>query len=438
MRNFFYVLMLVISVLSCIQANAQNYAVYNSYCINPYLYNPAEVATDYTYLFVNHRQQWVGIDGAPVLSTVSINTMINETHSGIGAKASSFKRGLLTTTDAALTYAYGIPFSQKTVMFFGLSAGAITNNIDLSKVDLSDPAFANYQANNIQPAANFGLLLRSASGFNFGVALPQLFGPKFNNATSFESFSVSPLDNIVISTYYRKKIEGSLTSKNRKGVKSKVKTNDRNAPIELYAMYKYAKVGDGQLEFMGKLNLSENFWLGATYRLSYGFAGSLGFSLNRFLLSYSYEPGNQPVPAFASKGSHEMQLGLRLGDVKKYKRVAPVIRSTLKTAALQHSARFQHTEEDPDNIRNEQKIKKKYYVVIKVFGDFVSADAFKKKLVGDKYNANVFYYEKEKKYYVYVYETFKQSEAHEEVRNLKTYTKLKEARLLTVTIEETP
>src|SRR5688572_12457712 len=121
MRYLFY-FFVILQCLTHSRSSAQNYAVYNSYYINPYLYNPAEVATEYTYLFVNHRQQWMGVDGAPMLTTVNLNTMLNETRAGIGVKASSFSRGLLTTTDFTLTYAYGISLSPKNTLLFGLSA----------------------------------------------------------------------------------------------------------------------------------------------------------------------------------------------------------------------------------------------------------------------------------------------------------------------------
>ena len=433
MRNKLYVL-LASSMFWNTPASGQNYAVYNSYHVNQYLYNPAEVATEYAYIFVNHRQQWLGFEGAPTITTVNFNTLVNETHSGVGIKASSFKRGPLTTTDFLLSYAYGIPFKRQTALYFGMSAGAISNNIDITGMDLSDPAVANYMDNNIQPAGNVGMVLKTGSGFNLGVVLPQLFDPGFNSAQNFD-IAFTPLDNIIISSYFRKKIEGKLVSRSKKGVKAKVKTSERYAPFELHALYKYAKYGTSQYEVMGKLNLSENFWLGAAYRQAYGLTGSLGFSFNKFLMSYSYEPGSQPQQGF-STGTHEIQLGLRLGEARKFKRETPVLRSTLRSASQQHSARFQHTEEDPDNIRNDQQVKKKYYVVIRSFTDFAAADSYKKKLIAEKYNGNVFYNEKDKTYYVYVFETGNAGEAHEEVRNLKAYTKLREARMLTVTIEE--
>lgn len=431
MRNLFYVLLIPL-VVSCFPGAAQNYAVYNSYYINPYLYNPAEAASEYTYIFVNHRQQWMGIEGSPVLTTVNFNTLLDNTHSGVGVKLSSFKRGLLNTTDVTLTYAYAVNFNESNSLYFGLSGGAITNNIDVSQADPNDPAVSDYLANNIQPAGNFGMVYKSATGINLGVALPQLFTPAFNNPSSFEFAPASPLDNVIVSAYYKKRLQGKIVNRRTKGVTKKVKTNDSYAPLEVHVLYKYAKSGNSQAEGMVKLNLSEYLWLGAGYRQSYGMTGALGLSIKKFLFGYSYEPGNQPEPAF-SQGTHEIQLGLKLGEPKKARRPAPVLRSTLRPQTEKHGARFKQ-EIPPLNhtIVSAAPPEARYYVVLKVFSDFTSADRYKKEMRSQKFNAHIFYYEKDRKYYVHIFETGKSAEAFEEVRNLKTYAKMKEARVLTV------
>jgi type IX secretion system PorP/SprF family membrane protein len=353
----------------------------------------------------------------------------------LGGKITSYKRGLLNTTDFSLTYAYGIPTGQKNWLFFGLSGGAVSNSIDLTKIsDPNDPAIAGYLANNIQPAASFGMLYRSGSGINIGVSLPQLFPGVYNSTSSFSELTVSPTDNVFFTIYYKRKVESKIVSRNRGGLKQKVKTQEAIAPLEFYFNYKYSKYGNSQFELLAKLNLTQNFWLGGSYRLPYGFTGNLGINVQRFTFGYSYEPGNQPQDGF-SQGSHEVILGLKLGQLKKFKRAAPVLRSTLtKSPTEKHTARFQETVEDPDQINQQQgEIKKKYFVVIRVFNDFTAADVYKKKLITDKFNADIFYNPQDRKYYVHVLETLKAAEAHEEVRNLKTYTKLKEARVLIVT-----
>src|SRR5687767_147246 len=142
MRKFFLGLLLVECLFS--SSFAQNYAVYNSYYVNPFLYNPAEAASEYTWIFVNHRQQWMKVDGAPVMTTFNAHTLLNETHAGIGIRASSYKRGILNTTDFSLSYAYGVPLNKTNLLFFGLSGGGISNSIEVSEAYANDPAIANY------------------------------------------------------------------------------------------------------------------------------------------------------------------------------------------------------------------------------------------------------------------------------------------------------
>jgi type IX secretion system PorP/SprF family membrane protein len=434
MRRFIGFLTFAHVLLCAVPGEAQNYSVYNSYYINPYFYNPAEAATDYTFIHLNHRQQWVGFEGAPQVTTASFTTLFDETRNGIGVKISSYKRGLLQTNDFMATYAYGLPVSPKNTLYFGMSAGAVSNRIDVTGIDSNDPVLSTYTPDNIQPASNFGMLLRMESGINLGLALPQLFAPRFNQTSNFENTAVTPLDNMIISAYYRRKVEGKLVSRKKGGIRAKVKTKETNAPLEFYALYKYAKAGNSQAEATIKLNLSENFWLAGQYRQAYGFAGAVGFAFSKVLLNYSYEPGNQPQAQF-SKGTHELHLGIRIGEQKRFKRIAPVLKSTIKsTGNEQHAARFRASEELEEESEGSKTEKKQYYVVVRAFPDFSAADAYKQKLLKDKYNANVYYYEKDKKYYVYIFESSKPADAHEEARNLKLYTKLKEVKVLTVVV----
>ncbi|WP_267296362.1 PorP/SprF family type IX secretion system membrane protein [Parachryseolinea silvisoli] len=435
---YFFNFCVALSLLFCMTSvHAQNFPVYNNFFINPYLYNPAEAVTDYTYVYALHRQQWTGIEGAPTVSTLTFNTMLNESRAGFGGKISQYKRGLLTTNDITLSYAYAMPVGQKNWLMFGLSGGAISNTIDMAKVsDPNDPVLLEYTANNMQPVSSFGMLYRSGSGFNLGFSLPQLFPPKFNNPGSFTNTTVSPADNVFVTVYYKRKVESKIVSKRSGNVKRKVKTKETIAPLEFYFNYKYSKFGTSQFELLGKLNLSEHFWLGGSYRLPYGLTGNTGFKINRLILAYSYEPVNQPEEGF-SQGTHEFMLGLRLGQKKKFKRVAPVLRSTLtKNPAEKHTARFQEGTTDPNEINQTESANKRYFVVVKVFVDFNQADAYKRRLQNEQFNGDIFYNPQDRKYYVHVLETTKASEAHEEIKNLKTYTKIKNARLLVVTGEK--
>lgn len=438
MRYFLSFSFSILITMCSFTAQAQNYPVFNSYYVNPYLYNPAEAINEHTQVFAIHRQQWLNVEGAPKISAITFNTLLNDTRAGIGAKFSSYSRGLLTTTDISLSYAYGIPIGKKNWFIFGMSGGAISNQVDIDKispnVDPDDPAISAYLANNLQPTANAGFLIRSASGLNLGVSLPQLFSPVFNGESSFGATTFSPIDNIFVSLYFRRKTESKTVTRRKGHIQRKIKTDEGVAPLELYANYKYSKAGNSQVELIGKLNLAQYFWVGATYKLPYGFAGNVGLTTSRFTMGYSFEPGAQPEEGF-SQGTHEMIIGLRLGNIKKFKRKTPaVFRSTLTTTEEKHIARFQETVENPDAVANAQKKDVKvYYVVIKSFTEFSLADEYKQKLRAEKFNADVFYNPADKKFHVHVLKTEKVGEANDEVKNLKSFTKLKDARLMTVT-----
>ncbi|PZR28421.1 MAG: hypothetical protein DI538_24875 [Azospira oryzae] len=431
-----YFLLTQIFIFCCLSTFGQNYPVYNSYPTNLYLYNPAEAASEYATLFINHRRQWTGIEGAPQLSTVNFSTLLDQTRTGLGVKISSYKRGLLTTTDAQATFAYGIPVGKNDAFYFGLSGGLVSHSVDQSKItDPSDPAIANYLNNNIQPAASAGFVYKSTSGIHLGVILPQFIAqiPASNQLSA--SPSVNPFEQILFSVYYKKKTESRFVSRTVKGMRTRAKSAAGYAPLELYATYKLSAYQNSQFEVLAKVNLTQNFWVGAGYRQQYGFTASTGFAIKKFLLSYSFEPGSQPESGF-STGTHEIQLGLRFGEEKRLKRKAPVLRSALKASTpQQHSTRLQHSVSDPEKeeaMDQNKNAKKKFLVVIKVFSDFNQAELFKKKLIEQKFNAEIYYYAVDKKYYVHVLETLKSAEANEEVRNLKSYTKLKEAKVVIV------
>jgi type IX secretion system PorP/SprF family membrane protein len=410
---------------------AQNNSLYTNYYVNPYLYNPAEAATSYSTLQVNYRQQWMGFHGAPQTTTASFSTLLDGSRAGIGFKASCFARGILKTTDLLFSYSYAIPFSFSNHLYLGLSGGFISHNIDLTNVDTSDPAIRNYTANNVQPAGNFGALLRLQNGINLGVTLPQIFTEKYTAETHFENRNTSPTDDVIFSAYYKKKLESKLPARTRTGRKKFATKTETFAPLELYTVYRLSKLGEGQLEGIIKINLSGNCWLAGGYRQNNGFIGSFGLRVtDNLMLTYGYESGTQMAADYAPD-SHEIQVGLRFGKIKNLKRPAPSLHSTLKSRPEHHMARFQESSEHTGQL-SETKL---YYVVIRGFNDFTGADAFKAKLISQKYNAQVYFQEKEKKYYVYVFVSKKSHEAYHEARQLRNFTKLKEARVLTVDVK---
>jgi type IX secretion system PorP/SprF family membrane protein len=295
--------------------SAQNYPIYNGYFLNPFIYNPAAAATDQFQINAGYRRQWFGIPGAPSISSLTASSLVDQTRAGIGFKVSTFSRGFLNSTDASVSYAYGVPLNKYNRLFFGLSGGLLSNTVNLGEITaVSDPALATV-SNSFTPSASFGILFRNTNGLNFGFTLPKLF----NNLASLDSkYSFSYFDNVIVTASFSKWQPAPQVIKKGRGRSYKSKKST-NVPLELFTIYRYSAFGS-LFEGTGKLNFNSNIWLSATYRQYAGMIPGIGISLENFTFSYFYESG---VGGDLPMKSHEVLLSINLGKAKKFREKAP-------------------------------------------------------------------------------------------------------------------
>lgn len=403
---------------------AQELPVYNHFYSTPYLYNPAEAAAyPFRNIALNHRQQWRGVEGAPVVTTLTFESPFTYKKFGVGATLRHFNRGLLSTTDFLATYSYRIDLTRNTAFHFGISGGLTANSIDLTQIqDLSDPAIANFLNNNIQPISNVGFKLETASGINLGASLPRLFKLQYVNTQNFEALEISPFDEFIVMAYYKKRIDSKIVTRRSGRYKRRVKVEDVYSPFQMYALYHYSPLVGQRIELLSTLTLNEAFWIGGSYRLNYGMSGIVGFNMKKLSFSYAYEPSSNMVKGIAD-GSHEIQLKFIIGDKIKALVERPKLRSLDRSneRAPRFSSQDVQLGGDEDQLQ-----KRKYYVVVQEFKDFNSADRLVKKLKSEEdITSDIFYNEKTGIYYVYIYETFskrdadKDKKAAEELMNFK-------------------
>ncbi len=81
-----YLMLLFVAALGGFnQTFAQQDSQYTNYMYNTVNVNPAYAGSrGVMSIFGLHRTQWVGLDGAPVTNTVSLNTPINNSNFGLG------------------------------------------------------------------------------------------------------------------------------------------------------------------------------------------------------------------------------------------------------------------------------------------------------------------------------------------------------------------
>ena len=310
MKRFIHIHIICLFIVS--SGYGQEYPMFGQFFTNPYIINPAYVGIEgRTAMYLTHRQQWMGVEGAPVSSNFNIHSPLVAGLSG-GLNFYNDSRGLRSTNVASLTAGYTLSITEKEHIRFGLSAGAGFYNFDrLSAYNPDDPAIIDIAEKNTFLTGNFGVTLHSGY-FTLGIALPSIFGSDLSNTDSFSGAGegLSVLDQFTVNTSYRFYF----------GL-------DEMAFEPHLVFYKYKGL-PSQLEAAGIFHIKYNLWAGASYRMDFnnkniieyksgfGFSGLVGIKIKENLsIGYSYtlplESNSIGIP------THEFQLGLLLKKKKK-------------------------------------------------------------------------------------------------------------------------
>src|SRR4051794_12202023 len=195
--------LLCVVVVCCISiaSFAQQLPHYTQYVLNGFILNPALAGIEnYTDVKISHRHQWVGIDGAPVTTYLTMQGPLKksdyeretatgfhasgenprgkaywqeytkaEPHAGIGLTILNDRTGPLNRFAAYGTFAYHLGISAKTSISAGISGGIKNTSLDADKLSFDipvDPAVAGSgYLNRVSPDMNAGVYLYSADYF---------------------------------------------------------------------------------------------------------------------------------------------------------------------------------------------------------------------------------------------------------------------------------
>ncbi len=168
-------LLLCIVLLGYCIGYAQQDAQYTQYMYNTININPAYAGSrGVLSIFALHRDQWVGLDGAPKTNSVSVNTPINNSNIGLGVSLVNDKIGPTTENQFSVDLSYTIPTSETWKLSFGIKGTADFFNLDVTKLNpetAGDPQFQNLD-NDFSPnvgAEFIGILIRLISDFLFQI-----------------------------------------------------------------------------------------------------------------------------------------------------------------------------------------------------------------------------------------------------------------------------
>lgn len=326
--------LLLSALCMCVHVFAQQKPQYTQYIFNNYIMNPAISGIEnYTDVKIGYRNQWQGLEGAPVTSYVSIHAPIGkeyrsgnansfsgggnnpmersyvqtyraaEPHHGIGFHMVNDKAGPLSSLYLNLTYAYHIGLSSTANLSFGVTAGVSKQQLDISKVytggNIPDPAVTGGINNKFQPDLGAGVWLYGPTYFA-GIAGQSLLGRTISFTENEDPIygQGKEVPHLFFTAGYKLFLSDNIA-------------------LLPSTMIKYVDPAPLTVDMNVKIAFQDKFWIGASYRKNDAIAGMLGFNFSSlFNVSYSYDYSTSDLNS-VSNGTHEIVLGVLLNNIYK-------------------------------------------------------------------------------------------------------------------------
>ena len=274
-------------------AFAQQDSQFTQYMYNTINVNPAYAGSrGVMSIFGLHRTQWVGLDGAPVTNTASINTPINNSNLGLGVSFVNDRIGPTNENTISADLSYTINTSETYKLSFGVKGTANLFNLDINKLnptDQGDPQFADL-SNQFTPNVGAGVYFHSDKTY-FGLSVPNFFETtRYDDnsvAINKERMNFYFIAGHVFDLSYNLKLKPALMTKLTEG-----------APL--------------QVDLSANFLIMDKFVLGAAWRWDAAWSAMAGFQVSDGLyIGYGYDMETTELKNYNS-GSHEVFLRFEL------------------------------------------------------------------------------------------------------------------------------
>ena len=272
---------------------SQQLPQFSQYMFNTIAINPAYAGTreELTIAFLN-RNQWVGVNGAPVTQTLTLDSSFPNTKLGAGLSIINDKLGYENTTSIYADVSYTVNLNYKYILSFGIKSGISKYGLDselLLDPDAIGDQYLDKIFNNWKPNFGVGIYLRSEDLF-LGLSSPRLFD--YNNKTSIEYVAIERA-SYYLNGGYMLEFNPQLSFK----------------PTFLI---KYTNGAPVSIDLTANILIQEKLWFGVAYRLNDALGGYVSLqATDDFKFGYAYEFVTSAISPYTS-GSHELFMSYQI------------------------------------------------------------------------------------------------------------------------------
>lgn len=280
---FFIIILLIVN-----DSVAQQEQTFTQYMFVPSVYNPGFTGSRNAICVTGiMKQQWVGLEGAPTVYAVSLESPVKMLKGGLGGVISSDQIGGFNTTKVKLNYAYHRKVGNA-LLGIGLGIGLANKKVDFTyfNVQGDDPLLTSTEEESgMIFDIDAGLYYQKADKWYMGLSSTQI-----NQGT----MEVSGGETQLKRRYY---FTGGYNFRFVRMPKIEVRPSaflayTQNSPLLI-------NVG-----VIGEYNKS--FWGGVVYKHQEGVALMAGVNYKNIKVGYSYDIN---MNALKNGGSHEIRLG---------------------------------------------------------------------------------------------------------------------------------
>ncbi|WP_372774050.1 type IX secretion system membrane protein PorP/SprF [Mangrovibacterium sp.] len=279
-------------VLLSLSGRAQQDPMYTQYMNNILSINPAYASLGTSLeVMVISRNQWIGIDGAPITQALSAQYPMRNFDTGIGLSFLSDEIGPVHQTGVYFDYSRKLRVGYRSYVSLGLKAGVNFYSTDYSILeynDSGDPLLGDDVIRKFLPNFGVGTFFYNERLF-LGLSAPKLLRNQITDVGYSSQFaSKEEIHLFLISGY--------------------VFDINRDVKFKPYTLVKYVGSAPISVDLSAHFLFYDRLWLGANWRIGDAVGATLqAFVTKQFKVGYAYDVTATDLNSF-NRGTHEVFL----------------------------------------------------------------------------------------------------------------------------------